>query len=147
MQLHTTSEVISLAITQENESAKFYESLSLICLGQGEVFLSMAKENGKNIIQTQRTYYEVISDAIEGCFAFNLETDDYEIDTTFKENMTYQDALRQAIDFEERIIKFYSEAAAQSDSLMADIPRVFKMMVRKRNDRQSKLQQMLDKEG
>ena len=71
MKLHTASEVISFVRKLESDSAKFYDTLSQKYVQGSDVFLSFAKENGKNIVQIERSYYGVITDAIEGCFAFD----------------------------------------------------------------------------
>ncbi len=135
--LHTTSEVISSAKKLENESAKFYEDLSQRYAKDVNVLLSFAKENGKNVVQIERAYYEVITDAIEGCFAFNINPDDYAFKTELAEGAGYSDALDKAVEIEERVIKFYSDAAEQSKSLLADVPRVFTMIAKKRSSRMS----------
>ncbi len=75
MKLHTTSEVISFTKKLENESAKFYEDVCHKYAQDEGIFLSFAKENGKNVLQIERTYYGVITDAIEGCFAFDVVAD------------------------------------------------------------------------
>ena len=139
MNLHTASEVISFVRELESESAKFYEALSRKYARNSDVFLSFAKENGKNIVQVERSYYGVISDAIEGCFAFDVEPDAYTFKTDLAENASHSDALGRAVEIEEKIIKFYSDAAEQSRTLMADIPRVFKIIARKRGNRVAEL--------
>jgi len=143
MELHTTSEVISMAKDLENESAKFYESLSQKYPEYQALFLSSAKDNRKNIVQIERAYYSVITDAIEGCFAFNVESDDYLLEMFPGDNGTYHEALLHAIKMEENIMKFYSFAAEQSNSLMADIPRAFRLVLKKRGDRKLKLKSLL----
>ncbi len=143
MELHTASEVISFTKKLESESAKFYQDLSLKYAEDGDVFLSFVKENGKNIVQIERAYYGVISDAIEGCFAFNINPDEYALNTEIAEKASYSDALAKAVDIEERIIKFYSDAAEQSKSLMADVPRSFTMVARKRSNRIPKLKSLV----
>ena len=147
MKLHTTSEVISFTKELENESAKFYEDVCQKYAKDEGIFLSFAKENGKNVLQIERTYYGVITDAIEGCFAFDVETDGYTFETELAENATYSDALSKAIKIEEKIIKFYTDAAEQSKSLMADIPRVFSLVVKKRSTRLAQLRSLAGKEG
>ena len=143
MILHTTSEIISLARSLENESAEFYKELShKYTKGEG-VLLSFAEENKKNIIQFERAYYGVISDAIEGCFAFNLEADDYILEASLDQNAGLSDALNKAIKIESKITQFYSDAAEQSQALMADVPRVFKLIARKREERRPKLEALL----
>ena len=146
MELHTTSEIINLAKYLENESAKFYERLSEKYTEHQAFLLTFARENRKNIIQIERAYYSVITDAIEGCFAFNVESDEYLLETEMAEKATYSDTLHQALDMEGKIVKFYSDAAEQSKSLMADVPRTFKMVAKKRNDRKSTLRLLLSQE-
>ncbi len=147
MKLHTASETISFAKKLENESAKFYQDLSQRYAKDEDAFLSFVKENGKNVVEIERVYYGVITDAIEGCFAFDVETDEYTLETSLAQNAGYSDALDKAIETEEKIIKFYSDAAEQSKSLMADIPRRFAIVAKKRNDRISRLRSLVEKRG
>ena len=77
MILHTASEGITLSKKLENDSAEFYEDLAKRYAKDAETFLSFARDNKKNIVQIERAYYGVITDAIEGCFAFSVETDKY----------------------------------------------------------------------
>ncbi len=145
MKLNTCSQVISLTKEFENESAKFYEDLSRRYAKDVDVLLSFAKENRKNIVQVERVYYGVITDAIEGCFAFNLNPDEYTFETKLAEGASYSDALGKAIGMEEKIVKFYSDAAEQSKSLMADVPRAFTMVAKKRDNRRSILKSLIGK--
>ena len=142
MKLQTASAVISFAKRLENESAKFYQDLSQRYAKDADVLLSFAKENGKNVVQIERTYYGVITDAIEGCFAFNINPDDYAFKTELAEGASYSDALDRAVEMEEKIVKFYSDAAEQSESLMADVPRAFMMVTKKRVNRVVKLRSL-----
>ena len=135
MKLQTASSVISLARELEGESAKFYEDLAQRYADGKEMFLSFAKENKKNVVHIERTYYGVISDAIEGCFAFDLESDDYAIETALADNADYSEALGRAVKIEETLVGFYTTAAEQSKSLMADVPRAFMQVVKKRSKR------------
>jgi rubrerythrin len=139
MKLQTASSVISFARELEGKSAKFYEDLAQRFAEGEDSFLGFAKENKKNVVQIERAYYGVITDAIEGCFAFDIESDDYAIETALAEKTGYSDALSQAIKMEETMVRFYTDAAEQSKSLMADVPRAFMVIVRKRNDRLAKL--------
>lgn len=144
MKLHTASETISFAKKLENESAKFYENLAQRYTEGKEISLSSAKENRKYIVQVERAYYEVITDAIEGCFSFEgIDTDNYSIESELLEGTSYSDALRMAIALEEKIIKFYLDTAKVSKSLMADVPRAFEKVAKKRNERIPKLKSLL----
>jgi rubrerythrin len=145
MKLHTASETISFAKKLENESAKFYEDLCQKYARDEAAFRSFAEENGRNVVQVERAYYGVITDAIEGCFAFDMETDEHALESELAEKAGYADALSQAIEMEGKIIKFYAEAAEQSSSLMADVPRAFKMIAKKRKNREEKLRALLEK--
>jgi rubrerythrin len=142
MRLQTASSVISFARELEGKSAKFYEDLAQRFAEGEDTFLGFAKENKKNVVQIERAYYGVITDAIEGCFAFDLESDDYVIATALAEKTGYSDALSQAIEMEETMVRFYTDATEQSQSLMADVPRAFMLIVRKRNDRLAKLRSL-----
>lgn len=142
MELHTASEVIDLAVRLEERGAEFYQSLSSRYPKHANFFLSMAKENRKTALQVKRVYYEVITDAIEGCFSFQIDPEEYALDTSLKEGASLSDALKRAIEIEERSVNFYSNAAQQSKSLMADIPRAFKLIEKKRTDRISKLRSL-----
>ena len=142
MKLQTASATISFALKLEEDCTKFYEGLSQRYSKGEDIFLSFVKENRKNAVQIERAYYGVITDAIEGCFAFDIEPAAYMFENTLAENVSYYDALVKAIEVEEKIGKFYSDAAEQSKSLMADVPRVFMMIAKKRNVRVAKLRSL-----
>ena len=147
MLLHTTSEIISLAKKLEIESAEFYEQISGQYEKDGAAFLSFSKENEKNIKQVERVYYGTISDALEGTFAFDLEKDKYSLDTGLDKNKGYAGMLEKVLSIEKLITGFYSDAAGQSQSLLADIPRVFKLLAQKRAERIEKLESLLKSEA
>ena len=54
--------------------------------------------------------------------------------------------MNQAVKMEEKITEFYSDAAEQSKYLLADVPRVFTMVAKKRGNRIPKLRSLLHKE-
>jgi len=135
MNLRTTSETLSFIRELEEKAAKFYEDLAKRSPENETDFLAFAKENRKYNKQIQMAYQSVITDAIEGCYAFNLNSDDYEFETALAENATNADALAKAIEIEEKILDFYNVAADQSMSLMADVPRNFKVVAKKRKNR------------
>jgi rubrerythrin len=143
MILHTASEGITFAKKLENDSAKFYEDAAQRNTRAAETFLSFASENRKNISQIERAYYGVITDAIEGCIALNINPDNHTLKTAIKDGAAHADVLNQAVEIENKIIEFYSEAAEQSKSLMADVPRAFMMIVKKRENRLEKLDSLL----
>ena len=81
-------------------------------------------------------------DAIEGCFAFNINSDDYAFKTELAEDASYSDALDKAIELEEKMGEFHTDAAEQSKSLMADAPSAFMMVAKKRGNRVAKLRSL-----
>jgi len=140
MKLHTASETVSFVKELEEQAARFYEDLAQRYSSKEDVLLSYARENRQYSTQIQRAYYSVITDAIEGGYAFNLETDDHTLDTEVPEQASYADALDKAVEIEEKMISFYTVAAEQSMSLMADVPGNFKIVARKRQKRVEQLQ-------
>lgn len=144
MNLNTASEAVSFSKKLEDESAKFYQDLAQRYAEGKETFLSFAKENGKNVVQVERAYYGVISDAIEGCFSFaGINTDNYSIEVELPEGKGYSDALSMAIALEEKIASYYLDAAKVSKALMADVPQAFERIAKKRNERVLKLKSLL----
>jgi hypothetical protein len=135
---------IHLSRELANGSAKFYEKLSKKFEKDKDLSLAFAKENTKYVTQIERAYYGVITDAIEGCFAFDLNPEDYQVKAAPPLSASYPDALKEAIAMEERILKFYHVAAEQSKHLMADVPRNFSFVAKKRNERIPKLKALLD---
>lgn len=143
MRMHTCSETIGFARELENTSAKFYEVLSQKFARKEEAFLSFVKENKKYLSEVERAYYGVITDAIEGCFAFDIDPDEYVFQVKLPEKADFAQALNRAIEMEDKIIKFYSDAANQAKSLMADVPRAFALVAKKRGNRIATLKSLL----
>jgi len=142
MKLNTASEVISFAKELEDTSIEFYKSLAEELTNESELFNGFAQENEKFKKQIERAYYSVITDAIEGGFAFSLEPDKYRFSSETKSCQELKEAVNKAMEIEEDMINFYTEAAEQSKSLMADVPRAFKMVAKKRNKRLDELKNM-----
>ncbi len=143
MQLNTSASVISFAKQLEADSAGFYEKLAERYPQAAELSLAFSKENNKYAMMIQRAYYGVITDAIEGCFAFSVETDKYTFEREPAKEPGYTNALNQAIDMEQKLISFYTDAAEQSKAFMADVPRTFLIVAKKRKDRKDKLRTLL----
>ncbi|MCD6307205.1 MAG: hypothetical protein B1H11_01960 [Desulfobacteraceae bacterium 4484_190.1] len=142
MNLRTASETLSFIRELEEKAASFYEELAEKFPENKEDFLAFAKENRKFNKQVQMAYQSVITDAIEGCYAFDLETDDYALDTNLPSTAGLAEAAEKALGMEEKITACYTLGAEQSGSLLADVPRNFKMVVKKRNNRLEKLKSM-----
>jgi rubrerythrin len=143
MQLQTASQVINFAVELEDKSAKFYEDLAEKFKQHREIFLSFVKENKKNKLLVQRVYNEVVSDALETGFSFeDLGIDDYLIEINLAEDISLPDVLKKALDIEAKIERFYLNAAKKSKSFLADVPRVFEKIGKKRDERKEKLKSL-----
>jgi hypothetical protein len=143
MIIHTMSEGMTLARKLENDGVAFYQALAKKYPADAETSLAFAGQNKKNVEQIDRAYYGVITDALEGGYALNLESDGYTLKTDIPAK--YTDALKQALAIEEKTIDFYIKAAEQSSSLMADVPRNFALIAKKRESRKAKLQELMAK--
>jgi rubrerythrin len=143
MQLNTSASVISFAKQLEADSAAFYEKRAERYPKAAELFLAFSKENSNYTTMIQRAYYGVITDAIEGCFAFSVETDKYTFEKEPAKEPGYANTLNQAIDMEQKLISFYTDAAEQSKAFMADVPRTFLIVAKKRKNREDKLRTLL----
>jgi hypothetical protein len=145
MEISTCSGAISLTKELENESAKVYQELAQKFEKDKDLFLAFAKENGKFYSQVERAYYGVITDALEGCFAFNLNSEDYQFKKTLPKDISLSNAVAEALKMEEAMLRFCQTAAEQSKHLMADVPRAFTLVAKKRNERIFKLKELLEK--
>jgi len=137
------SEGMTLAHKMETGGAVYYEALAKKNAADAEILQGFAKENKKFEQQIDRAYYGVITDALEGGYALNLEADGYTLKTDLPAK--YADALKQALAIEEKTIDFYNKAAEQSQALMADVPRNFSLIAKKRETRKAKLQELIAK--
>ena len=143
MNLRTASETLSFIRELEEKAAGFYEDLSGRFPENKEDFLSFAKENRRYNKQIQMAYQSVISDAIEGCYAFDLEAENYIFETDLPDSATLADAATKALAIEDKILECYTVGADQSGSLLADVPRNFKMVLKKRNKRLERLKALV----
>ena len=139
----TCSAIISFAEKLESNSSKFYEELAEKSEENKEIFLAFAKEGMKNKVLVTRTYQETITDALEACF-IQIDLSNYLAETPLNEDMSYLDALKMAIELEEKASKFYFDAAEQSKSLLATIPRAFRKVAEKRQNRKPKLKSLVE---
>jgi len=144
MELNTASAAVSFSQQLEDDSIKFYETAMQRYPEGNDILSSFISDNRKNKALIHRSYYGVISDALEGCFAFeDIDTDDFSIDTILADDVSFAEALNTAIAMEEKIMNYYSVAAEASRSLMADVPRAFEKIAKKRHERIHTLRSLL----
>jgi len=142
--IRTCSEAISLSRELEDESARVYEELATRWPEAEELFSSFAAENRKYVKQIERAYYGVITDALEGGFAFDLDPQEYRVDPRPSAESGFADVLREALAMEQKSLGFYEIAAEQSKHLMADVPRTFTLVAKKRRERIARLETLLE---
>ncbi|MBI2958111.1 MAG: hypothetical protein HYY32_04630 [Chloroflexi bacterium] len=143
MTINTSSETLSLARELDESAASAYEAMVAKFGAQCSVLAGFAAENRKLRDQIERAYYGVITDAIEGCFCFNLEPDAYRVGADVSRMSTENDAIRAALQIEEAAAKFYKDAGQQGSLTMADFGRALALVARKREDRARKLRSSL----
>ena len=140
MKLNTMAAVMSFVSKIESDSASFYEGHAEKYPELKDVFLAWARENRKFEKQVKRTYFGVITDTLESNYCFEtLDSEKYEFQTTLADGADRSEAANRARKIEETIKGFYLEAARLSESLMADIPRLFKKIAKKREERSQSL--------
>ena len=144
MKLNTMAAVMSFVSKIEKDSASFYQNCAEDYPELKDTFLSWGKENKKFEKNVKRTYFGVITDTIESNYAFEgLDTDNYRCEITLPENTSLSEAKEKARDIEDTIKSFYLKAAQLSDGLMADIPRLFKKIAKKREERVHLIESLL----
>jgi rubrerythrin len=142
----TASAIINLVERFEDNAADFYQKLAQKFEKNKATFLSFAEESKKNKVLVVRTYRETITDALEACFSFEgLNPNDYEAKASLGENTSFSEALRMAIELEDKASKFYVKVADLSKNLLATIPAAFRKVGERRNSRKQALKLLLGK--
>ncbi len=131
--MNTCSQVVRLVQEMEQASAKFYDGLAASRPKERDMLESLSAQNRKLAAGVQRAYLSSISDAIEGCFAFQMEEDNYPIVDLVSERR--EDAVAQALEIERAMARFYSDAGDQSRSLLPDVSRALLMAGKAREGR------------
>lgn len=139
MKLCTASETLRFLRELEEKAAAFYETLAARFPDHGNVFLDYAQENRKFNKQIQMAYQSVITDAIEGCYAFDLQAEKYTFDAELPEGAGLSEAAAKALAIEEKLLGCYAAGADQSGPLLADLPRNFRLVMKKRAVRRDAL--------
>ncbi len=137
MRLHTASEVISLLRLRENECGEYYEQLGKSAPEHSPMLKGLAQENRANVVAVQRAYNNVISDALEGGYAFDIDSKD--LDLTLPKGNSFSGAVEAAVAMETAMVRLYSIAAEQSHALLPDVSRAMSLIAAKRQARIEKL--------
>lgn len=137
MSLNTASAVINFYSRLEDQVAKFYELLASnenYSAGR-DTFVALADENRKHKEIVERAYREVITDALEACYAFAMNPSDYIINTDLAKDSTYHEVVKKAIQIEETHLKFCVDASEKSKALMSDVPQALARVGKKKLNR------------
>ena len=137
MKLHTASEVISLLRLRENETAEYYDRLVKATPELSQMLAGLARENRTNVVAVQRAYNNVISDALEGGYAFDIDSKD--LDLVLPKSDSISGGVEAAIEMETAMARAYSIAADQSHALLPDVSRAMSLIAAKRQARIEKL--------
>jgi hypothetical protein len=138
MKLNTMAAVMEFVTKLETDTAAFYTENAQKFSDMADLFNTWAKENKRFEKQVKQTYFGVITDTLESNYCFEgLDTDDFGLDLSAPSDAA--DAKAKASAVEENIKRFYETAGNCSEGLMADVPRLFKKIAKKRQDRSSKL--------
>lgn len=126
MELNTTSAVLTFYAQLGGKAAQFYEHLAKRYPEVKETFLALARETEKHRESVLRAYREAITDAFETGFSFTgLNEGNYRIETESTEDVSFSDAVRRAIEIEEKIHRFCIIVSDKSRGLQSDISHVF----------------------
>ena len=142
MDLNTSASVISYISDFENKSAQLYEKWAQNYDDLKEIFLTFAKENRKNEKRIRRSYYNIVSDALETNFCFKGLKADIILPLSTSE-ISKSRLLQTCISFEKSIHSFYLESAKMSRNLLADVQRALDYAAKLRKSRLEKLQSFI----
>jgi hypothetical protein len=142
LELTTTSAIISFYNNLEDKVVRFYEELATNenHISNAKVFRTFADDSKKQKDMVNRRYREVITDAFETGFSFSgLNEDDYQIDTELTDDLTSFDVLKMAINIEDTLFRFCTNASKSSKVLLTDIAQVLESTARKKAERKKLL--------
>ena len=142
MELKTAASIITYITQVERESSAFYVKWADRHEELREAFLSFSKENSNNEKSIKRTYFGVVSDALETNFCFKGIVTDIEM-PSLRKDASPEEILKASMALEEEIKGFYEKAAESSGRLFADVPRAMQKVARSRGSRMEKLNSMM----
>ena len=96
--------------------------------------------NNINVIMSCSNIHKIIDSLKSRVSILKIES----INKNIIDKIVTRIVCNEKIKIEDKIIEFYNVAAEQSKSLMADVPRAFKLVVKKRNKRLSTLRSLAD---
>jgi rubrerythrin len=143
--LYTASSFISFYSRLEDQARNFYENLldDERSAKARNTLTTFVKENKRHKERIQRSYQEVITDALEAAFPKkNLDEEDYEIDTNLTDELAFNEIIRKAINVEEKCYNFCRDAGDSLSGLLADVPETFMWVAKRKKRRKEKLESL-----
>ena len=134
MPLSTAAAVITYISQFEKSSADAYRKAIQKFPDMESLFLSFARENEKYETNIKRSYYSVVSDALETGFCFQTLKDDIVV-SSLVEKRSPIDALNASLEMEEGIIVFYQTGAHSAKALLPDVSRAMGRVAKSREER------------
>ncbi|MCD6409015.1 MAG: hypothetical protein J7L98_01555 [Candidatus Verstraetearchaeota archaeon] len=142
----TASAIVDFAVKLEENASKFYKELAERFPDKKLSLQSFAKTCDRNRISILRTYQETITDAIEAGYSVKeVNLNDYAVDFSLPANISLADALKKAVDFEEKVASLFSTVAEQSKDLLHTIADAFRIAARKHRDQKQKVEALIGK--
>jgi len=142
MRLQTAAQVVNLAKSLGRQSAEFYANLAEADCDHRDLFQVYSRQDSRSTKQIEQAYRYAVTDALETGFSFDLEEDDYALQFLMEGSAGPADRIDQAKRIEEIIVRFFRDAARQSESLMADISGLFRTLASKRMRRLTDLAEL-----
>ncbi len=146
MELGTLGAVLAFAIKLEGHSAEFYQEAASLAQDSpaSDVFLPLAKAKRKRKELLERSRRENINEMLLEPIG-GLKGSDYLIETELSSQVGYYDALRLAMEWEEKSRRFYVDAAGRVN--LVEVTRVFEKLAEENADHKLKVESLHDKEG
>ena len=107
------------------------------------MWLRFARENQRAASSVHSEYVTAITDAVEGCFSFRIDEDQYCLEPYMKGRDCIGGAIQDAIQIELVLQRLYEEASAQSQAFMPGLARCLTKIGAKRRCRINVLQERL----
>ena len=141
--LNTCSALISFYERFEDEVNRFYLKLGDEFPEEKVFFNSLSRENIKHKQRVVRAYREVITDAIEACFISEIDEKKYDLSMVSMTATNLAEAVRNAIQVEEKSRLLCNNAVESTEGLLHDITRAFDRVARDKTKRIEKLKQIM----
>ena len=138
--LKTTSQLLSHHQAIEEKQSETYSMLAEKYPQHADLFNGLARDSRRHMDMAQRAYREGVTDAFEvGFLADPIDPDGYVLITPEGDLSAVVETM---IDNEETVIRFCSDAALNSSTLLPDVPETFMRLVKRKKRSIEKLKEI-----